>query len=403
MKWIPRIPFTMEASWQIISTVVVIGATLALLLFSRLDSMLPGYSPTEIQTARASQSLGAIFDNPVQAPYKLVVFAIATVTERPILATRITSAIVGTLTILLFYFGVRKWHSARVSFLATLLFGTSAWFLHAARFGGPEIMFPFSILLVATLGYWVASRKHSAFGYLCVIAAMSISLFVPGMIWFLLAALLVRRGKDIKAIFSNFSWIKITVLLLALLVGLVVPVVLGFVYKASVAIQLLGLPSGVPNPAETLQNIALIPVSLFAATSPNPEMWLSNLPYLDIFSTAMFILGGYYYFKYRSLDRAKLLLLFLVFASVLVALKGVGNTALLPGIYIAIAGGIALLLTQWMTVFPRNPLAQTIGITLITIAIVASSFYNLKAYFIAWPNSRSTNSIYSLQREDLVQ
>lgn len=403
MKWIPRIPMTFETSWRVISTGIVIVAALALLLFSQLGSLLPGYSQTEIETARANQSLAVILDNPINAPFKLTALAISEITDRPIFSVRLASAIFGTLTILLFYFGVRNWHSARISFLATVLFGTSAWFLHSARFGSADIMVPFSILLLATAGYWVVRRESSSIFYGMVLLAIGASLFVPGLIWFIVGGLLIRHGKDIRNIFKHFRPIQISILTILLIVGVMTAIGIALASQPSIALQLLALPSNPPNLLDFAQNLALIPFSMFVAVSENPEIWLGSLPYLDIFTAAMFILGLYYYFKYRSLDRARLLAIFLVFGAVLVALGSSPISLLLPGVYIAAAGGIALLLSQWMTVFPRNPLAQSLGIGLVTLAVIVSGVYNLRAYFVAWPKAPETRATYQLQRDNLIQ
>ena len=403
MKWISRILSTAEMSWRITSTLIIVGAVLGLLLFAQLDSLLPGYAPQEVATAKQSQSLRVIVDNPVNAPFKVISYGIAQLTDDILLSLRITAAIFGSLTALLFYLGVRHWHSGRVSFLATLLFGTSAWFLHTARLGTADIMFPFSILLLAVAGYWVVNSRRSGFSYIAILLALSASLFVPGIVWFVIGALAVRRGKDIRAIIQHFSLPQIIGFLVLLVFIVLGPIVAAIINQPLLALDFMGLPSSYPPALDVLQQLALVPFSLFIATGTDPAVWLGSLPYLDIFTSVMFFLGVYYYYKYRALDRAKFLLIFIVVSALLISLGAVSESILIPAIYIAAAGGIALLLSQWMTIFPKNPLAQNVAITLIAVAVGVSTIYNLRAYFIAWPQAPDTRAAYQLTDKNLLQ
>src|SRR4051812_26315699 len=108
--------------WQIISTAVIVGSLIALLLFSKLHTLLPAYSQTEINSARSSQHLKDAVNNPVYAPYKLTVFTFSYITTDPLLATRLAAASFGTATLVLFYVGMRNWYRRRIAFLATVLF-----------------------------------------------------------------------------------------------------------------------------------------------------------------------------------------------------------------------------------------------------------------------------------------
>jgi hypothetical protein len=68
---------------------------------------------------------------------------------------------------------------------------------------------------------------------------------------------------------------------------------------------------------------------------------------------------------------------------------------MLPFVYLIVAAGIGFMLQQWFRVFPRNPIARTLGASLITIAVISSSGYNLTHYFIAWAKAPETQSTFS--------
>ncbi len=392
----PTLRFSWSWSWQFISTIVIVGAGVALLFFSQLESLLPGYSNTEVAMAESSISLQAIAENPINAPYKLLVYGVTLFNVDALLATRIASAIFGTATLLLFYVGVRHWHTSRVAFLSAVLFACSAWLLHTARFGSGDIMLPFIILLFATCGYWVAaSAKRSGWRYIIAVVALSFSIYVPGVIWLVLLGLLIRRGKDLDFIRRRLP-VNQKVLLTALLLLLTVaPLIYGIIRTPALGLELLALPTVMPDALEVLKNLALLPINLIIWSDFSPELWLGNLPLLDVFAAAMFFLGIYHCIKNWQLDRSKLLLGLLGVGSVLVALGGISMALLLPAVYVVIAGGIAALLGMWLGVFPRNPLARSLGIVLVTAAVAASVVFNIRVYFVAWPHNAETKAVYT--------
>lgn len=399
-----RIPFLTKKSWHIISSIVILAATIGLLLFNRLDVLLPGYSAAEVATATSSSSFKTIFADPVHAPYKLVVYGIAQISNEPLLATRLASGFFGIFTVALFYFGVRRWHSERVAFLASALFITSGWFLFTARLGTPDIMFPFTVLLFITVGHWLAKSGRSTLGYVLALLALGISVYVPGVIWVLLLGIVIRRGKDLRTIGMALSWTAAILLLLGLVALVITPITYAIMLQPTAIFPLLGIPETVPPLLDIAKNFLFVPLSIAVLAGAETEFWIGRLPLLDIFSTMLLVLGIYYYFKYRSLDRSKLLVGFLFIASALVALEGPITIALLlPAVFVLIAGGVAFLLAQWKTVFPFNPVAQTFAIVLLSVAVATSVVYNLRAYYVAWPNSERTESTYNIQELNLVQ
>lgn len=400
----PRIAFSLRDYWQIISTVLIVGAGIYLLLFSQLGSLLPAYSDAEVATANASRSLGAIADDPVNAPYKLTVFTYTYITDNRLLATRLASATFATITIALFYLAVRHWHARRTAFLATILFACAGWFLHTGRFGTPDIMLPLSVLVLAICGYWIASNKRSQLGFFVASLSAAALLYTPSVLLLLLVVPLLRGRKDYRRIFVYLKpWQQIACLSI-LLLGVVAPLAVMLSRNYETGITLLGLPTDWLPALDIARNAGQTLLSLFIYAPEQPATHLGNLPLLDVLTSVLVVLGMYYYIKVRSLARAKFLLAFLLIGVVLSSLGGpVSAAILLPVIYIIAASGLALLLAQWLTVFPKNPLARGVGITLIAVAVSVSAFYNLRMYFVAWPLTPETKQSYSRTHENLVQ
>jgi hypothetical protein len=70
----------------------------------------------------------------------------------------------------------------------------------------------------------------------------------------------------------------------------------------------------------------------------------------------------------------------------------------MPIIYLVVAAGIAHLLNQWFSVFPRNPIARTIGWSLIGIVLVLVCSFHLVHYFVGWPQASATHEVFTAQK-----
>jgi hypothetical protein len=223
-------------------------------------------------------------------------------------------------------------------------------------------------------------------------------LYVPGMIWFI-ALGVILRFKAIDRLFKKHLG-TVTAGAAALLV-LLAP--LGYaIYKSpELARVLAGLPAhGWPKPLEVLTNTLQVPLSFIFRTPYMPEHWLARLPILAFFTVIMAFLGGYLYARHWRLMRTKVMAAILVIGTVLVGLGGaVSLSIIVPFVFILAAAGIGFMLDRWYKVFPRNVIAQGIGVGFITLAVLASSWYNLRLYFVAWPAVPATKAIYGIPEQ----
>lgn len=379
-------------------TGAVVVAALGLLLFSSLHDLTHGkYASAEVQTAISSASLGAIIENPVNLPYKAVGLISQRVIGNDVLAMRATSALFGFVVIGLFYVVVRQLYSARVTFLITVALACSSWFLHTARFGTADIVLPAAILLLGLAAYWVSTAGHSQLSYITAVLAIAIMVYVPGIIPLLAIGLLLRR-KDALLIRRRLSK-KSQFTLVLLACGLVLlPLAMAVVRQPSVLTSLLGLPvNDWPSVVTYLKNFLLVPLSIWVWSPTNAILGLGHLPRVDIFIAVMSLLGAYMFIKLRSLSRSHVLLAVVVASWILVALGGgVSIAVFMPLVFMLAATGIHMLLAQWQTVFPRNPYAMSAAVLLVSVAVTASCVYNLRSYYIAWPNAPETKTQFNI-------
>jgi hypothetical protein len=112
----------------------------------------------------------------------------------------------------------------------------------------------------------------------------------------------------------------------------------------------------------------------------------------------MLALGAYMYVRHWRLVRSKMVGTLLIVGSILIALGGqVNRSVLISFIYLLIAAGIGLFLDRWLKVFPRNTIAQGVSVGLVSLAVIAASWYGLRHYFVAWPNAPDTKQVFTIR------
>jgi len=381
-------------AWQPLLLYAVFVAGLGALLWFSLGLNTTGYSASEVQALQASSSWHTIFTHPLNAPFTIITRLLLYAGHNGLLATRLSASLLGAATLTVFYLLVRHWHGERTAVFGTLLFGASAWFLHVARLGSPSVLL-FSLLLLIAAMIW---HKHtnSSLSLLTCFVLGALLLYVPGMIWFIVLGAL-WKWRTVDRMFKKHLWVVSGgALLFALALA---PLGLAIYHDTSLAKVIAGLPAqGWPMPDAVMHHLLNVPLSLLLRSPLDPEHWLSHLAILDYFGMAMLALGAYVYAKHLKLDRTRLLVIALVLGTLLVGLGGaVTISIIMPFVYILIAAGVGFMLERWYVVFPRNTIAQGVGLALISLAVVASVGYSARHYFVAWPEAGATRQIFTVQ------
>ncbi|HSX28986.1 MAG TPA: glycosyltransferase family 39 protein [Candidatus Saccharimonadales bacterium] len=366
----------------------------AALLWWRLGTLTHGYSPEELRSLQQSLSLKYIFNHPLNAPFYIIASGFYRVIGDSLLAVRLASAVFGLASIGIFYWLVRFWHGSRSALIGTILFGTSAWFLHTARFGSPDVLLFLLLGLVAS-AVWI---RHSKTGWPLLVgfALATALIYVPGMIWFIALGVL-WQWKRIDRLFKR-NLIAVTIGALVVVAALA-PLVWALYQHPELGKQVLGLPAqGWPDPLASLKALVHVPLAFLWRSPENPAHWLARLPILDAFTLAMTGLGIYLYAKYWRLKRSRFVCLAIVSGSILIALGGhVTLSIIMPFMFILAATGTDFMLEYWQRVFPRNIIAQAVGTVILAFAIFIAVWYNLRHYYVAWPDAPPTRAAFNIR------
>lgn len=383
--------------WRPLTLYGILFIGLGVALLWQLDSLVPGYSANEVATYNASLNLRSIWENPLNAPYHILVFSIRHIFEDGYIATRLASVLIGWLTLCIFCTILYRWHGTRTAIIGTLIFGLSAWFLHISRLGTPEVMF-FGILALAGCGVWLRERKAG----LAVIVGLllgAVLMYTPGLVWFLFIGLLWQWKTIDQAFRKNLG--AVTIGALVFFAG-ITPLVWRLYQRKELIREWLAIPDTWNQPVEFLKNLVDVVSSIFFRGQENPEMWLGRLPLLSVFGIVMFILGIYVFARYAKLGRVKLFGGLMLLGSLAIALSAglIPLTVLVPFIYLVVAVGAGYMIDIWLSIFPRNPIARTIGIVLVSLVVGLSCLYNVRSYFVAWPGATVTQEVFSHKQPD---
>jgi 4-amino-4-deoxy-L-arabinose transferase-like glycosyltransferase len=387
---ISRFRSHLATRWKPFAAFGGIFAGAALLLLWRLGGLVGGYSSNEQAALAASNSVHTIWSTLFNAPYYCLVHVLTYITPHDLLATRLASALVAWVGLVLFCVLAYRWFGTRAALIGTVLFGASNWFLHVGRLGVPQVMFLGVIAMVAC-GVWIREKRAG----LAVILGLTLAgglLYTPGMVWFVALGLL-WQWKHIDAAFKQHLG-SVTIGALIFLAALV-PLGWRFYHTPSLIKIWLQLPETWSHPFHFLHNLANIPLAFFVRSPVNPEQWLGNLAILDIFNVIMFALGAYIFCKYFKLARVRLVLSLAVVGSIVIAITGtVPLTALVPFAFMVVTAGADYILEVWLHIFPRNPLARWLGIGLFSLVVGMACLYNIRAYFVAWPQATATRDVF---------
>ncbi len=252
------------------------------------------------------------------------------------------------------------------------------------------------VYIGAILWYQRKQSHRIPIGYGVAVLLASLC-YVPGMIWFELFGLIllnqgVRRQLRQTQRLHLAGWGSLFVII-------IIPLLLAGIKKPQIFLSISGLPPTIHALSNIASNALNTIMSVGVRSNGNPLLWVGHAPLLNIVELILGIIGGYYYL-YRERSRRTIFLVgSTVLCMVLISFGGsVGFACLVPFAYLFIASGLDHLLDQWLSVFPRNPIARSTGVGLICIMLFFSVLYQVRSYYVAWPHHAATREIFQLQQ-----
>lgn len=369
------------------------------------------FAPIEINTLHEAGATASFFnttfyafnsygfrmmlDNSLFLPLKLPIFVLSHLGINDIVALRSVVSFYGLLSIVIIFSIMRRLFTKRIANIGAILVVTSSWFLQSSRIISPVVMYLFSMTLILLIVALLRVKKRQKLTATLITICLATVAYTPGLIILSLMLCFWQR-KDAYRIIKNIpKWFFVALILLFFV--LVSPLFYSIINGNLGVVSYLGVPS-IIEPIEWLKRLVFIPVYIFIRGPLEPTFNVARLPLLDVFSSVLLLLGVYSYTaKIKEQKNTRIILTVLIFSSGFIALNGpLLLPLLLPVIYLFIATGVALLLQQWFTVFPKNPLVRSLGVVLLCLALATISFYQCKRYFIVWPNAPATKTVFRI-------
>lgn len=354
--------------------------------------MTPGISAAEAQARNSSVSLQTIIDNPVNAPHRLLQLGLSQI-QPSVVSLRLVSGLFMLAFLALFYLLVKLWFGRFIAILSTLIFASSPILIVAARSGLPVIMLLSPLAVIAQF-IWMSRRKDKInLAWLGFVVTAAISLYIPGIIWFVLLGA-VLKWKELSALARSVnSWIASLSMLLFL--TLAVPLVLSITNTPAIAKTILLIPSDMLGAFALLKSIAWSALSLIWRLPYTTDLTVGRLPLLTITQIAVSAFGLYAMIVNVRSQAIHLLAVFL--GSIFFAGLNGQLFLLIPAVSVVCiftAAGLRYLFVEWRGIFPRNPLPRGLATTLMIILIALQLAYGWRYALVAWPHAPATKAVY---------
>lgn len=378
----------------VIALLVCLLILIGLMLF-RLGSITKGLALSEVKVSTYPVGWHGIYSSPMFLPLKVVQsIDFKLFVDHGKTLTRLPNTLFGAGSIIFFGGIVYLWHGRRTAILSTLLFACSAWVLHVSRLASYDVMYLFGITLLLFMHQVLYKFDGKVSIWFMNLFVWGLLLTIPGFVWVVLVDIIFQR-EVIADSWKEFSATRQRILAVILPI-LFLPLVIPDLSRKGELLKWIGMPAHFPGLLTLLRHFGAVFYHLLIRGPLYPTVWLGRAPVLDLFVLATCLLGIYFYAsKYKS-SRTRLLGLLFLISVLLVTVNGaVSFSILIPFAYIMSAMGISYLLHNWLKVFPKNPLARGFGIALVSLAVALSCIYNLRAYFVAWPDDPTTVSTFS--------
>jgi hypothetical protein len=379
-------------NWRVLVGILTSAVFIIFLYSFHINSLTGGLSGIEKTYTTENSYIQNVIKQPVFIIHKLLSYIASSVSDNNILS-RLPSVILILVITACFYALVSRWYTRRVALLTSLLFVTSSWTLTIGRQALPTTMY-LTWLPVLALMYWSVSSSRLKLSLILWSVCFGLALYTPGIMWFVLV-LAASQRKRLQNLIKNAAPIQL-VICAVLLILLAVPYFITLFTSPVTAISALGLPASLTQITSAPERLYQIVLQVFIYSTTSPIFHLGHLPYLDITTSILFLIG---ICRLRYSQARKMMAwsgAVTIGWLVGISLGAINIAVLLPLIYMFVGGGISFLLIQWFKVFPRNPFARGFGLVVVGSLVILISFYHLSRYFIAWPLNPATKEAFSV-------
>lgn len=343
------------------------------------------------------------FDYPwyksVNAPYILPTVAIDKIKNNSLESARFVSYLFAILSSIMFFVLLNRWFNTKIAIIGSILFTTNSLVISSSHQALPLSLTMFLLIAILSfLNWFVRTKDNSFISFLFLVISLAISAYMPFLFLITIAIsifLAISYKQKIKRL--NILQILSAIIIYLLIIS---PLIFSLFSSPGQIKELIGLNNSFIGFESYLLNIFKVLLSIGVYSQAFPSLYLGNLPILEAFSAAFLLLGIFYFANRIKYKKNLVILVIFLLIVLLISLSNQFQlyvTALLPIIFLLTTIGVMEIIKIWFTYFPRNPIARSIGIFLISLSIGLISYYQVNRYYVAWANSPETNSAYMIE------
>lgn len=374
---------------------LLIALILLLIVLSHFLNAKPsGLSPEELSTKAGSLSLSTIFHHPLNGPHNLLAYGLHALGMGWRSSVRLASTIFAGFFLACFFWLARLMFGREIGLMGGLILLATPLFLVTARDGSSIIMYFWIIALMAAYNWASRSENEYSLIILAIIAAAAV--YTPGILLWIVIGLALGRKKIAASVEASEPPVVGAAALIGLL--LIVPLILAVIKDYGLLRQLFLTPGHTPSLTRILKNIAWMAYSLFVKTPHHSPLIINRLPLFSWVADALLIFGSFAMWN-AARDKFFMLAGAIIYAVIFAGFNdNVGLLALaIPAVCIVMCAGLRYLYIEWRRIFPRNPLAKTLALSLMWLLVIVQLAFGARYALIAWPATTDTRSTYVLK------
>ncbi|MEK9196379.1 MAG: hypothetical protein AAB914_03345 [Patescibacteria group bacterium] len=305
---------------------------------------------------------------------KTILAVMSHLTAKGIFYHLLLSGIVTTLAVSVYIIAKEK-YSDRVAVLTSAIAGTQAYLLLSIGTINYALISVLALPVILLLCSWL-HPKHGKIEYLLLGLTIAVLFSVPYFWLILFFALIVSKSR-LKILFKHISKTK--------KILLIIPSLISIALASSYSIKrhdyqwLIGDMNNLKiNPNDLLDRTWEVLKRIFIDFDPTTA---EKLPLIGVALILLSAMSVYLYIQGFSSIQQKTVLFACALAFVVTSAGLVGlYFVILSGAIIMSVNGVAMLLQQWFTVFPKNPFARSAGIVLFTLAVLTIVITQIISY-----------------------
>lgn len=351
---------------------------LAVLLFAGLYSP-GGISNDEIKSVIDSSniSLSSVDSLAITSlPYHLLQKASLAIFGTSVLSIKLPSIILAFFSAIGIVLLLRRWFKPSVGVLASMIAISTGQFIFFAQDGTPSIMYIFWIVWLLLLASSIIRNEKYRIVYTTAFyVTAALSLYTPFSIYVLIALVgSILLHPHLRYFIRKMPKTKIAMgVIIAIM--LISPLIIFISNHPRLGLDLLGIPAKWPN---LLENLKTLGTQYFVFTKPGGSALMT--PFFELGSMLIVGIGAIQVLKQRHTSKNYLIIIWTIFIIPIIIINPKFTSVTYLPIVLLLVSGLNKILSEWYSLFPRNPYARIGGLIPLSLLVFVLVFSGTDRY-----------------------